>query len=215
MIITLLDDHAILTESIKSLLLKLPEVEQVKTYNDPALFLAEEMLVAPDIIIVDLMMPGINGMKVIEICRSNFKDKVKIIVLSCITDVQTIKQAIRAGANGFLSKGSDIEELTEAIITVNKGNQYIAPKLKDSMLNSFFTEEQVIYHFSPREKDVLNKVCNGLTIKEIAYDLKLSTHTVQYYHRSVLAKLKVKRTSDLIVFAMQNGLYIPDINQKI
>jgi DNA-binding NarL/FixJ family response regulator len=215
MIITLLDDHPILTESLKNLLLKLPEVEQVKTYNDPVLFLAEEISVAPDIIIVDLMMPGINGMKLIEICRSNFKDKVKIIVLSSITDVQTIKQAIRSGANGFLSKGSDIEELTEAILTINKGNQYIAPKLKDSMLNSFFTEEQIVYHLSPREKDVLNKVCNGQTIKEIAYDLRLSIHTVQYYHRTILTKLKVKRTSDLIVFAMQNGLYVPNINQKL
>jgi two-component system invasion response regulator UvrY len=193
----------------------IPGVGQVKTYNNPTLFLADKIFVAPDILIVDLMMPEINGMKLIEICRSNFKDKVKIIVLSSITDVQTIKQAIRAGANGFLSKGSDIEELTEAILTVNEGKQYIASKLRNSMLDSMFVEEQVIYHLSPREKDVLNKVCSGQTIKEIAYDLKLSVHTVQYYHRCVLAKLKVKRTSDLIVFAMQNGLYIPDINQKL
>ena len=215
MIIALVDDHPILTESIKNLLLAMPGVAQVKTYNNPALFLEEKRFLAPDIIILDLMMPDINGMKVIEICKSDSKDKVKIIVLSSITDVQTIKQAVRAGANGFLSKGSNIEELTEAILTVNEGKQYIAANLRNSMLENMFVEEQVIYHLSPREKDVLNKVCSGQTIKEIAYDLKLSIHTVQYYHRCVLAKLKVKRTSDLIVFAMQNGLYIPDINQKL
>ena len=211
MIIALVDDHPVLTESIRNLLLLQPGVGQVKTYNSASLFLAEKMITPPDIIITDLMMPGVNGMKLIEDCKAEFKDKVKIIVLSSITDVQTIKQAIRVGANGFISKASAIDELIEAIHTVNEGKQYIATKLRESMLNSMFTEEQVVYHLSPREKDVLHKVCSGLTIKEIAYELKLSTHTVQYYHRCVLSKLKVKRTSDLIVFAMQHGLYIPNV----
>jgi DNA-binding NarL/FixJ family response regulator len=99
----------------------------------------------------------------------------------------------------------------EAIQSVLDGQQYIAKNLRDSLLNTVFTEDQVVYHLSPREKEVLRRVCSGCTIKEIAYDLKLSVHTVQYYHRSVLSKLKLKKTSDLIVFAMQNGMYIPSV----
>jgi len=215
MVIALVDDHPLLAEALKSILLLQPNVGQVKIYNSAAVFLAEKAVSLPDIVITDLMMPETNGLKLVETCRSLYKDKIKLIVLSSITDVQTIKQVIRAGANGFLSKGSNMEELMEAIYTVNEGKQYIAKNLREVMLNTMFTEEQVIYHLSPREKDVLQKVCSGLTIKEIAYDLKLSTHTVQYYHRCILTKFKVKRTSDLIVFAMQNGLYLPDINQKL
>ena len=92
---------------------------------------------------------------------------------------------------------------------VNAGKQYIGKGIRDTLINSVFTDEQVVLHLSPREKEVLQKVCSGRTIKEIAYDLKLSAHTVQYYHRSVMEKLKVKRTTDLIVYAMQHGLYIP------
>ena len=212
MFIALIDDHPLLTESIKSTLLLQPGIGQVKTFNNADIFLSEKMVPLPDIIISDLMMPGSNGIKLIETIRKLYQEKIKILVLSSITDVQTIKQVIRAGANGYLSKSSPLQELIEAIHEIQDGKQYIAKVLRENMLNTMFTEEQVIYHLSPREKEVLNKVCSGLTIKEIAYDLKLSAHTVQYYHRCVLTKLKVKRTSDLIVFAMQNGLYIPDIN---
>lgn len=215
MIIALIDDHPVLTEAIKNLLLQQPGVGQVKSFDSASVFLEQRMLPAPDLIITDLMMPGINGIKFIEICRETLNSDIKIIVLSSIIDVQTIKHAIRMGANGFLSKSSNLEELLDAIAEVKDGKQYIAKNLRDNMLNSMFTEEQVIYHLSPREKDVLKRVCSGLTIKEIAYELKLSVHTVQYYHRIVLNKLKVKRTSDLIVFAIQNGLYHPDLDKKV
>lgn len=211
--IALVDDHPMLTEPIKSMLLQQPDVFEVKTYSSAVKFLAELTSYAPDIIITDLMMPDINGMDLIEKCRALLKE-VKIIVLTSITDVQIIRQAIRKGANGFLSKASSIDELIEGMYEIHAGKQYIAKNLQESLVNTIFTEEQVIYHLSPREKDVLQKVCSGQTIKEIAYDLNLSAHTVQYYHRSVMNKLKVKRTADLIVFAMQHGLYIPDINSK-
>ncbi|MGG9963425.1 response regulator transcription factor [Ferruginibacter sp. SUN106] len=214
MLVALVDDHPLLTESIKNTLLLQPGVGQVKTYNSADIFLSEKLVPVPDIVITDLMMPGTNGLKLIEAIRKLNNDKIKILVLSSINDVQTIKQVIRAGANGYLSKASPLEELIEAIFEINEGRQYIAKSLRESMLNTMFTEEQVVYHLSPREKEVLHKVCSGLTIKEIAYDLDLSAHTVQYYHRSVLTKLKVKRTTDLIVFAMQHGLYIPDIDQQ-
>lgn len=214
MLIALVDDHALLTESIKNALLLQPGIDQVKTYNSADIFLSEKMIPVPDILITDLMMPGTNGLKLVEGVRKMYGEKIKILILSSINDVQTIKQVIRAGANGYLSKNSSLEELVEAILVINEAKQYIAKSLREAMLNTMFTEEQVIYHLSPREKEVLHKVCSGQTIKEIAYDLNLSIHTVQYYHRIVLGKLKVKRTSDLIVFAMQNGLYIPDIDQK-
>lgn len=211
--ISIIDDHQIITESLKKLLLRNAAIREVDTYPDADVFLnAATASSLPDVIITDLLMPGTSGLELIEKIKAAYSEsKVKMIVLSSITDVQTIKQSLRTGADGFLSKNTSIDELMEAILTVREGKNYIGENLRKSLLDAVFTEEQIVYHLSPREKEVLHRVCSGFTIKEIAYDMNLSVHTVQYYHRNVMTKLKVKRTSDLIVFAMQSGLYIPDI----
>ncbi|WP_157486823.1 response regulator transcription factor [Dyadobacter alkalitolerans] len=77
------------------------------------------------------------------------------------------------------------------------------------MINSVLDDEQAVLHLSPRETETLQRICRGQTIKEIAFELSLSIHTVRYYYRSVMDKLKIRRTADLIVLAMQHGLYIP------
>lgn len=213
MTLAIIDDHLIFAESLKKILSDFPEINNVEIYECADAFIEKIPVYPPDIIITDLVMPGTNnGMRLIEFCIQQYAPKPKIIVLSSISDVQTIKKAIRIGASGFLSKNINTEELITAITEICENKQYISKDLRETLLNTLFTEEQIIYHLSPREKEVLQNVCKGLTIKEIAYNLKLSTHTVQYYHKNVLNKLKLKRTSDLIVFAMKHGLYIPDID---
>lgn len=211
--IALIDDHRMLTDSIKNVLSLDPAIKEIRTFSTAELFLSDyNSFWQPDIIITDLLMPGITGMDLLEkLAKPGKEPKVKIIVLSSITDVQTIKQAIRAGAAGYLSKDTSIEELTEAIHAVSNGEQYIANKLKNSLINTVFAEEQVVYHLSPREKDVLVLMCSGHTVKEAAFKLNLSVHTVQSYHKNIMKKFKVNRTADLIVFAMQKGLYNPSL----
>lgn len=213
--LVLVDGHQLFTQSLKSLLLKEGLFEEVLTYSSGQHFLSNVNLIKkPDVIITDLLMEGMNGIELQKACLEIFKNAVKIIVLSSITDVQTIKQAIRNGAKGFLSKDTDFDELVEAIKTVNTGGQYIGLSLREKMLDSVFVEEQVVYHLTVKEREVLSGLCQGSTVKEIAFDMSLSPHTIQYYHRSILSKLKLKRTADLIVFAVQNGLYIPKIDKK-
>lgn len=212
MYLALIDDHRLLTESIYNLLKKKMGSVDIKVYHNGVGFVSDNHITCPDIIITDLMMPGgVNGINVIDFCKEKFEGKAKVLVLSSITNVHIIRQTIRTGANGFLSKASPIEELVDAISTVIGGKQYISRNLRDDLLNTIFAEDHLSYHLSPREKDVLQKICSGKTIKETAHELNLSIHTVQYYHRNVLAKLNLKKTSDLIVFAMQNGLFIPDL----
>jgi DNA-binding NarL/FixJ family response regulator len=160
---------------------------------------------------MDLIMNGVNGLELLDVCRTRFPKEMKVIILSSVVDVHTIKHTMRRGANSYLSKSMTFQEFKECILQVIAGKQYIGKAIRDNLINSVFTDEQIVLHLSPREKEVLQKVCSGRTIKEIAYDLKLSAHTVQYYHRSVMDKLKVKRTTDLIVYAMQHGLYIPEM----
>ncbi|RFM26380.1 response regulator [Deminuibacter soli] len=212
--IALIDDHRMLTDSVRNVLSLDPAIEEVRTFISAAVYVKnKDSFWNPDIIITDLLMPGITGIELIEaVNRGAGKAPLpKFIVLSSITDVQTIKQAIRAGAIGYLSKDTSIEELTEAIHAVHSGEQYIAAKLKNSLISNVFTEEQVVLHLSPREKDVLELMCSGNTVKEAAFKLNLSVHTVQSYHKNIMKKFKVNRTADLIVFAMQKGLYNPTL----
>jgi DNA-binding NarL/FixJ family response regulator len=209
--IVLVDELVLLTDALQSLLLQMPEVNDVITYSDGKAFLADRVNHSPDILIMDWAVNGMTGLELLDHSRHTLSREMKIIILSNVTDVHTIKHAVKRGATAFLSKTTSLEELKEAIFHVRTGKQYIGKGIRDSLINSVFTNEQIVLHLSPREKEVLQKVCGGRTIKEMAYDLKLSAHTVQYYHRSVMEKLKVKRTTDLIVYAMQHGLYIPEM----
>lgn len=208
--IVLIDENLLLADALQNLLKLMPDIETVEAYTDGKDFLTERRSSPPDILVMDLALNGQNGLELLDVCRSTLPREMKVIVLSTVTDAQTVKHTIRRGANSFLSKSALFEEFKESIFQVRAGKQYIGKAIRDTLINSVFTDEEVVMHLSPREKEVLQKVCGGHTIKEIAYELKLSAHTVQYYHRSVMDKLKVRRTTDLIVYAMQHGLYIPE-----
>ncbi len=211
MTIAIIDDHQLLLDSLKNLLLSSKKFKVVKCYTNGNDFLNERLNNPPEIILADLQMPKLNGIDFIEKCKNIFSDNVKIIVLSMLNDTPTIKKSLRIGANGFISKATGFNEMLNGIEQVLAGEKYISKDLKDIMINSMFTQEQVVFHLSPREKQVLNKVCQGNTIKEIAYELKLSQSTIQYYHKCILDKFKLKRTTDLVVFAIQNGFYLPAV----
>lgn len=212
--IALVDDHPLLTQTLRSMLERENRVSEVRTYNGAAAFLEDVHLFMPDVTITDILMPEMNGIQLLEHCKS-VDCNTKFIVLTGYTDLHILKQSLENGALGFLSKGSLFEEIMEAIDFAMRGRQYIAKDLKDLFLHSLIMNEQEINtRLTPREKDVLQKVCGGLTLKQTAADLGLSMNTVQYYHKNVMAKLKVKKTADLVVVAMQHGLYIPEPGRR-
>ncbi|MCF2502017.1 response regulator transcription factor [Dyadobacter sp. CY107] len=210
--IALIDEHYILIDALKRLLVQLPDVTKVTTYTQSEAFLSENSINPPDILVLDLGLKGWKGMELLSYCRTNLGKDMKVIVISTATDTQTIRQSIRRGANSFLSKTTTFAEFKESIYQVRCGNQYIEKALRDDLINGIFVDDIVVLHLSPREKQVLQKICDGQTIKEIAFELRLSIHTIQYYHRNVMDKLQVRRTTDLIVYAMQHGLYLPKEN---
>jgi len=204
--VALIDDHRLLTTSLSSLLSKYDFIESVTVHANPKSFLKEETAV--DIIISDLMMPEMSGMDLLNTFRKQ-KSNARVILLSSVTEVQTIRYALRNGAYGYLSKDSLIEEVADAILTVYNGDVYIGESLRNSLLRNSITEDRMVYTLSPREKEVLIMVCSGKTIKETAYDMGLSANTVQTYYKTIMKKFGLNRTADLIVFAIRNGLYNP------
>lgn len=207
--IAFIDDHQLLSQSLASMLSKYDFIGEINTFSNPKEFLDTKFLNAPDIIISDIMMPGISGIDLLGILKPGKADKPKIILLSSITEVQTIRHSLRNGASGYLSKDISVEELADAILTVFHGEPYIGENLRNSLLRNTLAEERFIFNLSPREKEVLNRVCSGRTIKEAAYDMNLSVNTVQSYYKAILKKFNLNRTTDLIVFAIKNGLYNP------
>lgn len=213
MVIAIIDDHRLVAETIRnSLVMKFgAAISEVRIFKRAEEYLETSFLEGwvPTLIISDLLMHGIYGIDLLTAYRKNAPGTMKIIFLSSVTDISTVRQAIRSGVNGYLSKDISTDELYEAIADVMAGEQYISSQLQKGLLSNIFTEEQIVYHLSPREKEVLRLVCSGNTIKEAAYKLSLSVHTVQSYHKNIMKKFNVHCTADLVVFAMQRGLYSP------
>lgn len=206
--IALIDDHQILSQSLSGLLSRYEFIKMVKTFSTAGEFLENLSAYQPDIIVTDISMPGINGIDLLLLIREN-NIKAKVIILSSVTEIKTIRYAIRHGASGYLTKDATSEELAEAILSADGSEPYIGETLRRSLLRNTLNEERYIFNLSPREREVLNLVCSGKTIKETAYEMRLSINTVQTYYKTILKKFNLNRTADLIVFAMQNGLYNP------
>ena len=206
--IVLIDDHSLFLESVAGMLRKYEFVESVLSFKSVKDFYFASVENKTDIIICDIMMPHFNGIDFLSKIKKEYP-AIKVILLSSIIEVQTIRHALRIGASGYLSKDSTIEELTHALLTVYSGDQFVSESLQKALVRTTLLEDQFVYKLSSREKQVLNMVCSGKTIKEVAYELELSVHTVQTYYKNIMKKFNVNRTADLIVFAIHNGLYTP------
>ncbi len=210
MLLVLIDDQQLITGALKILLSDIFEEAEILSFNNPQTFLDTfEEGKNPDIIFIDIIMPDINGIKLIEIAKKKFKGKTKLIALSSLRDISTIKNALNIGVNGYLSKDVSPEELKAAIEEVMADNTYVEKNLRSRAMHCFVTEEDVVLQLTDREQEVLNGICDGFSIKEIAAQLYLSHHTVQFYHKNIMNKFKIKKNTELIVFAIKHGLYVP------
>ncbi len=210
--IAIVEDHKIMAEALQNALSSTSSIKEIRLFYSSESFLKHTSDWNPHVIISDLLMPGVNGADLIKAYRTKLGKETRIIVLSSVTNKSTIKYVIKQGANGYLSKEESLEELIKAIHKVIDGEEYISEFILDKLADTSTKEDQIVYHLSPREKDVLRLVCSGRIMKEIASDLDLSIHTVQSYHNNILRKFKVKRTSDLIIAAIRYGFYNPETN---
>lgn len=209
--VAIVEDHRIIAEALQRTLKSHPGIQEIRLFFSGNEFLEDVDNWKPQLIISDLLMPGIHGVEVIKAYQSKFGKNIKIIILSSVTSKPTIQLAFKQKINAYLSKSSSLDEFLIAVNKVLAGDQYLSTSLKRKLSDKVI-EEGFSYHLSPREKDVLRLVCSGRIIKEVAEDLGLSIHTVQSYHKNILLKFKVKRTPDLVRIAIQLGFYNPDDN---
>ncbi|MDO6738030.1 response regulator transcription factor [Wenyingzhuangia sp. 2_MG-2023] len=192
------DDHQLFRDGLTSLLNKHPFLNVLTNVEDGiALFDALKTLkTLPDIILLDLSMPNMNGFEALKILSKKYK-KIKAIAISMHDDGNYIARCAQYGAHGYLLKNTDEDEVLNAIKQVHNGAKYYNQELSKKMIDSM-AEVNSIKKLTKKESEILELLAQGLTTKEIATKFYISTRTVETHRSNMLKKLEVKNTVELI-----------------
>jgi DNA-binding NarL/FixJ family response regulator len=160
-----------------------------------------------DVILLDISLPGRSGLEILGEVKK-IASTTAVLILSIYPEEQYAIRSIKLGASGYLNKASAPEELIEAIIKVSEGGRYLTPSLTENITMNFFSEDQKSLYdkLSIRELEVITLLAEGKTLSNIATDLSLSPKTISTYRERILTKLNLKTTSDLIRYAIKEGL---------
>jgi DNA-binding NarL/FixJ family response regulator len=207
--ITLLiaDDHPLFRMGVKELLLGFPGVAHVDEASSGIEVLQKIDGKAYDCIVLDLHMPGENGLAVLgRIIKK--RPKARVIVFSMYPEDQYGIRSLKAGAACFLTKNSDPELLKEAVLKVSRGERYIVPSLAEKLGEEALSGRTGLPHerLSNREHQVLTMIASGKTVSQIAAELDLSVKTISTHRAHILEKMKLRNNSELIRYAVKNGL---------
>jgi DNA-binding NarL/FixJ family response regulator len=206
--ILLADDHALFREGLKALLVpKEFEVVAEAGNGHDAIRLARQHL--PDVAMIDISMPGLNGVDTArEILRASPRSKV--IVLTMHKDHAYLAEALKAGAHGYILKSRGAGELLEALREVVRGEHFLSPGLSRAVAESYLgAESRAASPLSPRERQVLQLIAEGMTTKEIAATLFISFKTAESHRQRIMGKLDIHETASLVRYAIRSGLTQP------
>ena len=206
--VMLVDDHTLIREGIKQLLEFDGFTEVIDQASDGAECLEKLQYVQTDILLLDINMPNVNGIEVLEEIKK--KDiPVKVLMLTVHSEAEYIIQAVDNGANGYILKNSGSEELKKAIQSVMEGDSYIQPSLIPS-LNSRLVNRDIdkekIAALTKRELEILTQIAGGMFNKEIAMNLNISERTVKNHISNIFKKIDVSDRTQAAVFAIRNNI---------
>lgn len=204
--VVIADDHGIVRKGIRSIIESIEEVELVGEAADgtEALSLVEEK--RPDVLLIDISMPGLTGMQVLDkIIEAGYDTRV--VILSMHNEEEYVLQAVNAGASGYLLKNADDRELIEGIRTVADGQVYYSSYVSQVMANSLRRpKENPNEALTAREKEVLKLIVDGLSNKEIADKAFISARTVDKHRASIMKKLNARNAADLVRLTIEKKL---------
>ncbi len=204
------DDHPVLRSGIKAFLSGSPGYQVVGEADNGLAALREVAAMKPDVVIMDITMPGLDGITATKRIADEFPD-IRVIILSMHTDVYSAIDSFRAGAAGYVLKDAPTSELIEAIEREMSGRKYASSVVTDGLLNDFVDtikkdSADPVDTLSSREREVLRLIADGDTSKEIAEKLFISVSTVKSHRNNLMQKLKVNDMAGLIKLAIKKGL---------
>lgn len=208
--IILADDHKIVREGLGSLLSGEKDMELVGEAEEGRQAVSLVQQLKPDVVILDISMPGLNGM---EAARQMLADRpdLKVVALSMHRDARYVVGMLKAGARGYLLKDCAYDELAQAVRTVLDGRTYLSPEVADVVVEGFITQLQEdpsprASMLSPREREVLQLLAEGSSTRSIAEKLAVSVKTVETHRRNIMQKLNIQSVAELTKFALREGI---------
>jgi DNA-binding NarL/FixJ family response regulator len=207
----LADDHAMFREGLRLLLKTNPEISVVGEAGDGRETVHRVSSLCPDIVLMDIAMPVLNGIEATEQIRQACP-ATKIIILSMYSTAEHVFRAFKAGAKGYLLKESAGADAIQAIISVHTGKSYLCSSLSDTIITDYLRSRELteakspLGRLSPRERSILQLLVEGRSNGKIAEILFLSPKTVETYRSHLMQKLGIKDLPGLVKFAIQHGL---------
>ncbi len=204
------DDQAVVCDGLEMILNADPEIEVAATAHDGAEAIEKIATIEPDIVLMDLKMPGMNGIEATRIIQQKYPE-IKVLVLTTFGDDEWVFDAIRSGASGYLLKGTSRHELVKAVKGTIAGETHVDPDVAGKLFNhvtrsNIPEKTNLTAELSEREIEVLKLLAQGLSNAEIAKRLYLTRGTVRNYVSQILTKLDVEDRTQAAILAVKHGL---------
>jgi DNA-binding NarL/FixJ family response regulator len=203
----LVDDQELVCQGLRAMLNLEPDIQVVGVANNGQVAIQQVEALQPDVILMDIRMPVMDGREATRIICQRFPD-IKILVVSTFDEDDYIAHSIKAGAKGYLLKDMPVEELAQAIRLVDRGYSQMGPGLMEKMFDSMVshqndveTEQPELVELTAREMDVLNLIGNGCTNREIAQQLYIAEGTVKSHVTHILNRLNLRNRSQIAIYA--------------
>ena len=207
--ILLADDHTLFCNLLRDLLE--PEYEVVGSVSDGRELLKAANALRPDVVLVDIGMPSLNGLDAGRRLKQA-NPRVKLIYLTMNNNVEYAREALQAGASAFILKNSKSSELLHAIRDALKGVSYLAPEIRRAMDEIFVRDPKAVdrpQHLTDRQREVLQMLAEGRSLREIASLLQISYRTVRFHKVRIMEELGISKNTELVKYAMKNGMISP------
>jgi DNA-binding NarL/FixJ family response regulator len=217
--ILLVDDHALVRSGLRLILAQIEPTAEVLEAADGAAAITAARACAPDLCLVDISMPGINGLDALPLLRQA-APQCQLLVLSMHRDREYVRRALRNGAQGYLVKDSAVEELADAIRSVGLGRVYVSKVISDDLLGDLVREAgadavepragSAPQALTPRQSEVLQRIAQGHSTRDIALQLALSAKTVETHRADLMRRLDIFDIAGLTRYAIRHGLVSTD-----
>lgn len=206
--VMIVDDHSLFREGLRFLLSQSALVETIEEAADASDFLAQLNVYKPDVVLMDIELPGMNGIEASQKALEREPD-LNIIALSMYADECYYTEMIEAGAKGFLLKNSRFEDVEKAISDVVNGKNYFSPEILSSIVQNLNRKTGTIKNIeiTKREMEVLIHICQGYSNQAIGDKLHISKRTVDKHRENILLKTGTGNTAELVVYAIRNGYF--------
>jgi len=211
------DDHQIFREGFFTLFKKRDDIKIVGQAGDGKELLERSLTLKPDVVFMDIKMPTMDGIEATAALKQKLPNT-KVIALSMFNDDNLVLDMMEAGAKGYLLKNTHKTEIANAIYSVCNGEMYYCKETSDKLIRllsksqTHDSDSDKKSLFTPKEIEIIIKICQGDSNKEISDSLHLSIRTIEGYRNKIHEKMKVRNTAGIVVYAIKNGLYQIETN---